>query len=121
MYKINFFRREIPDFSVHICPRGEISSEATQIHGIEKKSGRLILRGDPVSSVDTYQGLEMFQKWILKNFYENSVVLVCKVWIFIRSYYFSTTNTVKPVYNDQPRETQKVVVVHRQICSNISW
>ena len=70
------FFREVPDFSVHILPRGEISADASQIHGIEKKSGRLVLRGHPIHSVNPYQGLGQFQNWILKNFYENSVVLV---------------------------------------------
>jgi hypothetical protein len=73
------FFREVPDFSVHILPRGEISSDATAIHGIEKKSGKLFLRGNPIPAVDLYQALDQFQNWILKNFYENSAVLVIAI------------------------------------------
>ena len=71
-----FFFSEIPDFSVHILPKGDIWPEATEIHGLEKRSGRLFLRGDPIPSVTLYQALEQFQSWILKYFYENSTVLV---------------------------------------------
>jgi hypothetical protein len=77
------FFREVPDFSVHILPRGEISSDATAIHGIEKKSGKLFLRGNPIPAVDLYQALDQFQNWILKNFYENSAVLVIAILLLI--------------------------------------
>ncbi len=71
--------REVPDFNVYINPRGEISPDMTDLHNFEKRSGKLYLKGNPVSSVDPKQGFEMFQNWILKNFYENSALLV---WAF---------------------------------------
>ena len=77
-----FFFSEIPDFSVHILPKGDIRPEATEIHGLEKRSGRLFLRGDPIPSVTLYQALEQFQSWILKYFYENSAVLVIHFWYY---------------------------------------
>ena len=76
LFTVLFYFSEIPDFSVHILPKGDIWPEATEIHGLEKKSGRLFLRSEPIPSVTLYQALEQFQSWILKYFYQNSAVLV---------------------------------------------
>jgi hypothetical protein len=55
----------VPDLSVYILPRGPISPDATNVHGIEKKSGKLFVRGNPVPAVDPVQGMHALQESIL--------------------------------------------------------